>query len=118
LDLSPIFLEGGRRAAGAFARLGSWKEAAGPAPAVFVVRDASALADPSCAHIAVEDLPALLAGFRIAAAGEGGHAALKRGGVGIGKPLQIAFGPTLGPKQQPTASDSVEHATKPLGPSA
>lgn len=36
------------------------------------------------------NVPAFIAGFRIAATGEGGHVSLNRPRVGIGKPLQIA----------------------------
>ena len=51
---------------------------------------ADAPRDGADAHVAVVDPPGFLVGFGIAAAGELGHAPLKRGEVGIGKPQQIA----------------------------
>jgi hypothetical protein len=41
------------------------------------MRDAGADRDRPGEHIAVMDMPAFVAGFRIAAAGEGGHGAIK-----------------------------------------
>jgi hypothetical protein len=62
-----------------FARVGSRVEAALPSPGILIVRDAAAERDGADVHIAVIDVPAFLSGFVVAAAGESGHALLKRG---------------------------------------
>jgi hypothetical protein len=54
-----------------------------------IVRLADTACDCADVNIAEIDVPAVLA-FGIAAAGEGGHPLLKRGGHGIGKPLRLA----------------------------
>ena len=55
-------------------------EAARPAPRVLVRWNADPLRDRADADVAVIDVPAFILGFGIAAAGEGGHALLKRSG--------------------------------------
>jgi hypothetical protein len=61
------------------ARIAARIEAAAPFPRLSVVRVARALRDRANVHIAIIDEPAFLADVRIEAAGEGGHAPLKRG---------------------------------------
>jgi hypothetical protein len=56
------------------ARLTARIEAARPAPRVFVMRDAGADRDRAGLHVAVIDVPALLAGVSRSAAGKSGHA--------------------------------------------
>jgi hypothetical protein len=54
-------------------------EAAAPFPGVLIMRVAGADCDRADVHVTVVDVPAFLEDFRIAAAGERGHAPLKRG---------------------------------------
>jgi hypothetical protein len=70
--------------------VGGRVKAALPSPLIDV--DGNAGTDRDCAdmHIAAIDVPAWLAGVRIAVAGEDGHTLLKRGGDLIGKPLGVA----------------------------
>jgi hypothetical protein len=54
-------------------------EAAGPAPLVLVVRNAAPDGDRVDVHVTVTDVPARFASVSRSAAGEGGHAPMKRG---------------------------------------
>src|ERR1700736_6068246 len=60
------------------ARLTAGIETARPSPWVFVMRNAGADRDRADVDIAIVDMPAFLAGIRRSAAGERGHAPLKR----------------------------------------
>ena len=53
-------------------------EPTSPAPRVLARRNADTLGDRAGADIAIIDVPAFVGGFEIAAAGERGHALLKR----------------------------------------
>src|SRR5258706_7252438 len=53
-------------------------EAASPRPGIFARRHAGAESDRAHAYVTEIDMPAFVAGVRIAAAGKFGHAALKR----------------------------------------
>jgi hypothetical protein len=77
-----------RSAGDVFAGLRPRIEPASPTPLIDINRHTGAFADGADPDVAVVDAPAFLAGFRIAAAGEGGHGSLKRGGVGIGNTRQ------------------------------
>jgi hypothetical protein len=59
-------------------RMTAGVEPASPLPRIGVVRIADASCDRADAHVTVIDVPAIWP-FRIPAAGERGHAALKRG---------------------------------------
>jgi hypothetical protein len=54
-------------------------EAARPSPRIFIMRNAGSDRDRADLLVAVIDVPAFLAGVGRSAAGEGGHAPLKRG---------------------------------------
>src|SRR6266581_28220 len=69
----------GSRSVGAIAWMATWIETAVPFPRILIMRVAGADRDRAGVHIAVVDVPAFLAGFSQSAAGELGHAALKRG---------------------------------------
>jgi hypothetical protein len=58
----------------AFPRMTAGIETARPAPRIFVMRNSDALGDRAGLHVTIVDVPAFLAGFQIAAAGEFGHA--------------------------------------------
>jgi hypothetical protein len=62
-----------------FARVRSWIETAMPLPRIFIMRVAAADRDRADAHVTIVDVPAFLRGSGRSAAGEFGHAALKRG---------------------------------------
>src|SRR5712664_907758 len=81
LEIGAGLVEGCGGIALMFARMRTRIEAATPFPWVGVVRIADAPRDRPDADIAVVDVPAFLAGIGRPAAGEGGHAALKRGRV-------------------------------------
>src|SRR6266436_3590837 len=72
-------VEGGSGAALVFARMRPGIEAAMPLPRILIMRDAAADRDRSGVHIPVVDVAAFLAGVSRSAAGELGHAPLKRG---------------------------------------
>jgi hypothetical protein len=69
----------GRSAVLMLARLGAGIEAAGPAPRIFVEGNARANFDRAGVDVAPIDVPAFLRGISRSAAGEFGHAPLKRG---------------------------------------
>jgi hypothetical protein len=73
---APGLLEARGRAAGAFSGVAPGIEAAGPLPVWTAGRIADALGDGADPQVAAVDQPSLLAGIRIAAAGEGGHATM------------------------------------------
>jgi hypothetical protein len=62
-----------------FAGMAARIEATIPAPRIGVMRNAGAHRDRAGLHVPVIDVPAFLAGMGRSAAGEGGHALLKRG---------------------------------------
>jgi hypothetical protein len=64
-------------AVGALPGMRARVEATRPAPRILVMRNAGAERDRAHVHVAIIDVPAVLA-FGIAAAGEGGHTLLKR----------------------------------------
>jgi hypothetical protein len=65
-----------------FARMRTRIEAATPFPGVSVKRVADASCDGADAHVTIIDVPAFLAGVSRSAAGEFGHAPLKRDSAG------------------------------------
>jgi hypothetical protein len=65
-----------------FARVRSWIETAIPLPWIFIIRIAAADRDRADAHVTIVDVPAFLAGVSRSAAGEFGHAPLKRESAG------------------------------------
>ena len=65
-------------AAPMFTRMAARIEATNPAPRIFVMRDAGADRNRAGLYVAIVDVPAFLAGIRGSAAGESGHAPLKR----------------------------------------
>jgi hypothetical protein len=65
-------------------------EANAPFPLVDIMRQAGALGDRADAGLALINVPAFLMSIWFAAAGDGGHDPLKRGTLGIRKPLGIA----------------------------
>lgn len=74
---------------------GSRVKPAIPTPRILVIWDAGADRDRADTHIAVIDVPAFLAGFRIAPAGEFGHPLYKRALSELAIALWIGLG--LGP---------------------
>jgi hypothetical protein len=79
LEIGAGFVEGRGRAVLMFARMRARIEATAPLPLIGVVWIAGADRDRAGVDIAVIDVPAFLADFRISAAGEFGHTPLKRG---------------------------------------
>src|SRR6266403_4295734 len=71
-------VEGLRGAVGAFPPVATGIEAASPGPRIFAGRHAGPDCDRADPHVTKKDMPAFVGRFQIAAAGEGGHALLKR----------------------------------------
>jgi len=116
--LPPCRLEIGARlvervgsAVGLLARLRARIEAAHPLPSFGGSGIADALCDGADMDIAEIDIPAVLA-FRVAAAGELGHSALKRGRPGHGKPLTDCGGRH---EEHNGANDRVPYCRNPFG---
>jgi hypothetical protein len=78
LEVGPGLIEGRGRAGGALTGVTARIEPAGPAPKGLIARDTDTLGNRADAHVAIEYLPAFLAGISRSAAGELGHAPLKR----------------------------------------
>jgi hypothetical protein len=78
LEIGPGLLEGRRRATCAFPRMTAGIKTARPASGRLIARAANPLGRHAHPDLAIEDQPAFLAGIGRSAAGESGHAALKR----------------------------------------
>jgi hypothetical protein len=78
LKICAGLLDGRRRAVLVLARVGAGIEAASPAPWIFVEGNAGTDLDRAGVDIATINVPAFLRRIGTTAAGEGGHAALKR----------------------------------------
>jgi hypothetical protein len=79
LEGAARLVERDRGAALMFAGMGSRIKPAAPTPRIGIGWIARAERDRADAHVTVVDLPGLVRGVTIAAAGEDGHALLKRG---------------------------------------
>jgi hypothetical protein len=79
LEVAARLVEAGRSAGRAVPWMAARIEATAPLPLISAERIARAEPDRTNVYVAIEDQPALLSGIRIAAAGEGGNALLKRG---------------------------------------
>ncbi len=87
LEFDAGLIEGGSGAARAFCRMATGIEAAGPAPRVLVMRNASADRNRADAHVTVVDVPTFVGSIGRAAAGEGGHGAIEARTVVTGNPV-------------------------------
>jgi hypothetical protein len=91
LERRPSRIESGRGAVASVVGIATRIEAGVPRPLVAAGRIASSFADSAGVHVAVEHKPSFVAGVRIRAAGQGGHAHMMPLNCAAGQPLCRLF---------------------------